>query len=149
MWSVGVILYALLVGALPFDDDNLRQLLEKVKRGQFHIPHFVHADVQNLLRGMIEVDPTKRLTLPDIYRHPWVVGGGKDLELELSMMKSVQTHVLPSASSIDPDVLNAMCSLGCFKERDRVVAELIGPKYALFFFIITAYSCCFLCRAML
>jgi serine/threonine-protein kinase HSL1 (negative regulator of Swe1 kinase) len=32
VWSCGVILYALLVGALPFDDDNLRQLLEKVKR---------------------------------------------------------------------------------------------------------------------
>lgn len=103
-----------------------------MKRGQFHIPHFVHADVQNLLRGMIEVDPDKRLTLPDIYQHPWVVGGGaKDLELETSMMVSVQTHVLPSAASIDPDVLNAMCSLGCFKERDRVVGELVGPKYAI------------------
>ena len=61
VWSCGVILYALLVGALPFDDDNLRQLLEKVKRGSFHIPHFVPPDCQNLLRGMIEVDPEKRL----------------------------------------------------------------------------------------
>ncbi len=50
-------------GALPFDDDNLRQLLEKVKRGVFHIPHFVPPDCQNLLRGMIEVDPQKRLTV--------------------------------------------------------------------------------------
>jgi serine/threonine protein kinase len=58
-----VILYALLVGALPFDDDNLRQLLEKVKRGVFHIPHFVPPDCQNLLRGMIEVNPEKRLTV--------------------------------------------------------------------------------------
>jgi len=58
-----VILYALLVGALPFDDDNLRQLLEKVKRGVFHIPHFVPPDCQNLLRGMIEVNPDKRLTV--------------------------------------------------------------------------------------
>lgn len=33
VWSCGVILYALLVGALPFDDDNLRNLLEKVKKG--------------------------------------------------------------------------------------------------------------------
>ncbi|KAF5281054.1 hypothetical protein FQR65_LT14888 [Abscondita terminalis] len=62
VWSCGVILYALLVGALPFDDDNLRQLLEKVKRGVFHIPHFVPPDCQSLLRGMIEVNPDKRLT---------------------------------------------------------------------------------------
>lgn len=61
VWSCGVILYALLVGALPFDDDNLRQLLEKVKRGVFHIPHFVPPDCQNLLRGMIEV--SKRYTI--------------------------------------------------------------------------------------
>ena len=50
-------------GALPFDDDNLRQLLEKVKKGIFHIPHFVPPDCQNLLRGMVEVDPDKRLTV--------------------------------------------------------------------------------------
>jgi serine/threonine protein kinase len=56
-------LYALLVGALPFDDDNLRQLLEKVKRGVFHIPHFVPPDCQSLLKGMIEVNPDKRLTV--------------------------------------------------------------------------------------
>lgn len=63
VWSCGVILYALLVGALPFDDDNLRKLLEKVKRGVFYIPHFVPPECQNLLKGMIEVDPDKRLTV--------------------------------------------------------------------------------------
>lgn len=50
-------------GALPFDDDNLRQLLEKVKKGVFHIPHFVSPECQNLLRGMIEVNPELRLTV--------------------------------------------------------------------------------------
>lgn len=57
-------------GALPFDDDNLRQLLEKVKRGVFHMPHFIPPDCQSLLRGMIEVDAARRLTvrpaLPDL-----------------------------------------------------------------------------------
>ena len=70
VWSCGVILYALLVGALPFDDDNLRQLLEKVKRGSFHIPHFVPPDCQNLLRGMIEVDPEKRLKVSHYFLYP-------------------------------------------------------------------------------
>ncbi|KAK6191137.1 hypothetical protein SNE40_002878 [Patella caerulea] len=60
-------------GALPFDDDNLRQLLEKVKKGVFHIPHFVPPDCQILLRGMVEIDPDKRLTLEEVMRHTWVV----------------------------------------------------------------------------
>lgn len=57
------LLLSFLQGALPFDDDNLRNLLEKVKLGVFHMPHFIPPDCQNLLRGMIEVDPNKRLTV--------------------------------------------------------------------------------------
>lgn len=147
MWSCGVILYALLVGALPFDDDNLRQLLEKVKRGVFHIPHFVPPDCQNLLRGMIEVNPEKRLTvsfvcvlevfqltrhpfqLSEINRHPWVTAGGKsELELELPMMEVVQTHVIPSISAVDTDILNSICSLGCFKDREKLIQELLSSQ---------------------
>uniref|UniRef100_A0A182NPG1 non-specific serine/threonine protein kinase n=1 Tax=Anopheles dirus TaxID=7168 RepID=A0A182NPG1_9DIPT len=130
VWSCGVILYALLVGALPFDDDNLRQLLEKVKRGVFHIPHFVPPDCQSLLKGMIEVNPEKRLTLAEINKHPWVTAGGKgELELELPMMEVVQTHVIPNASAVDTDVLNAICSLGCFKEKDKLIQELLSPHH--------------------
>lgn len=55
--------WPVLQGALPFDDDNLRNLLEKVKLGVFHMPHFIPPDCQSLLRGMIEVDATKRLTV--------------------------------------------------------------------------------------
>ncbi|XP_050312319.1 serine/threonine-protein kinase BRSK2 isoform X2 [Anthonomus grandis grandis] len=130
VWSCGVILYALLVGALPFDDDNLRQLLEKVKRGVFHIPHFVPPDCQSLLRGMIEVNPEKRLTLSEINKHPWVTAGGKgELELEQPMMEVVQTHVLPSIDAVDPDVLQAICSLGCFKEKEKLIQHLLSPSH--------------------
>ncbi|XP_063372352.1 serine/threonine-protein kinase BRSK2 [Cydia amplana] len=130
VWSCGVILYALLVGALPFDDDNLRQLLEKVKRGVFHVPHFVPPDCQQLLRGMIEVNPEKRMTLAEITRHGWVTAGGRgELEQELPMMEVVQTRVLPSAEAIDPDVLQAICSLGCFKQRDKLIQELLSPHH--------------------
>lgn len=63
-------------GALPFDDDNLRQLLEKVKRGVFHMPHFIPPDCQSLLRGMIEVEPEKRLSVSGGGRGGGTVGGG-------------------------------------------------------------------------
>jgi BR serine/threonine kinase len=51
------------VGALPFDDDNLKQLLEKIKKGHFQIPSYVPPECQELLRKMIEVDPNKRLSV--------------------------------------------------------------------------------------
>ncbi|CAF3636797.1 unnamed protein product [Rotaria sp. Silwood1] len=130
VWSCGVILYALLVGALPFDDDNLRQLLEKVKKGIFHIPHFVPADCQQLLRGMIEVDPNKRLTLEDVSRHPWVTQGSKtDLELELPMAQVIQTTIIPKEEDVDADVFAAMASLGCFKDRQRLIEALLNSKH--------------------
>ena len=50
-------------GALPFDDDNLRVLLEKVKRGHFVIPPYLPQGAQQLLKGMVEVDPLKRLSV--------------------------------------------------------------------------------------
>ncbi|CAG0896370.1 unnamed protein product [Cyprideis torosa] len=130
VWSCGVILYALLVGALPFDDDNLRNLLEKVKRGVFHIPHFVPADCQNLLRGMIEVSPERRFTLQEIIHHPWMTAGSKgDIEQEADMMKVVPTHVLPSRDAIDPDIKVAMMSLGCFKDKEKLEQNLISPEH--------------------
>nr|XP_027194566.1 serine/threonine-protein kinase BRSK2-like [Dermatophagoides pteronyssinus] len=130
VWSVGVILYALLVGALPFDDDNLRQLLEKVKRGTFHIPHFVPPECQDLLRRMIEVDANKRITLSEVIRHPWVTAGSKnELELELPMKEVVQTHITSTVEELDPDVLNNMTSLGCFKDKEKLLRELLSINH--------------------
>ncbi|XP_054719841.1 serine/threonine kinase SAD-1-like [Uloborus diversus] len=130
VWSCGVILYALLVGALPFDDDNLRQLLEKVKRGVFHIPHFVPPECQELLRAMIQVCPNKRMALVDVTKHSWVTAGSKtELELELPMKEVVQTHVIPSSDAIDPDVLSSMTSLGCFKDKEKLVEELLKSDH--------------------
>ncbi|XP_055901372.1 serine/threonine-protein kinase BRSK2-like isoform X5 [Biomphalaria glabrata] len=130
VWSCGVILYALLVGALPFDDDNLRQLLEKVKKGVFHIPHFVPMDCQNLLRGMIEVDSDKRLTLEEVMRHSWVlVDTIGQIELELPVAQVVQTSIIPSVEDLDPDVLSTMNSLQCFKDKEKLISELLNAKH--------------------
>nr|CAD7403977.1 unnamed protein product [Timema cristinae] len=68
--------------------------------------------------------------LAEINRHPWVTAGGKgELELELPMMEVVQTHIIPSIDAMDPDVLQAISSLGCFKERDKLIQELLSPNH--------------------
>ncbi|KAM9860482.1 serine/threonine-protein kinase BRSK2-like isoform 2-T2 [Aulostomus maculatus] len=125
-WSCGVILFALLVGALPFDDDNLRNLLEKVKLGVFHMPHFIPPDCQNLLRGMIEVDATKRLTLEQIQKHTWYLAGKNEPEPEQPVPRKVAIRMLASAEEIDPDVLESMHSLGCFRDKDKLTKDLLS-----------------------
>ncbi|XP_018421845.1 PREDICTED: serine/threonine-protein kinase BRSK2-like isoform X5 [Nanorana parkeri] len=140
VWSCGVILFALLVGALPFDDDNLRQLLEKVKRGVFHMPHFIPPDCQNLLRGMIEVEPEKRLSLEQIQKHSWYLhdvfstghhsttytdlGGKNEPEPEQPTPRKVSIRRIHSVSEFDPDVLDSMHSLGCFRDKNKLKQEL-------------------------
>ncbi|XP_029353752.1 serine/threonine-protein kinase BRSK2-like [Echeneis naucrates] len=125
-WSCGVILFALLVGALPFDDDNLRNLLEKVKLGVFHMPHFIPPDCQNLLRGMIEVDAGKRLTLEQIQKHTWYLAGKNEPEPEQPVPRKVAIRMLASAEEIDPDVLESMHSLGCFRDKDKLTKDLLS-----------------------
>uniref|UniRef100_A0A8K9WSF1 BR serine/threonine kinase 2b n=1 Tax=Oncorhynchus mykiss TaxID=8022 RepID=A0A8K9WSF1_ONCMY len=125
VWSCGVILFALLVGALPFDDDNLRNLLEKVKLGVFHMPHFIPPDCQNLLRGMIEVDATKRLTV-----HSSKISSGircmfNEPEPEQPVPRKVAIRTL-STEEIDPDVLESMHSLGCFRDKGKLTKDLLS-----------------------
>ncbi|XP_061740148.1 serine/threonine-protein kinase BRSK2-like isoform X3 [Nerophis ophidion] len=127
-WSCGVILFALLVGALPFDDDNLRNLLEKVKLGVFHMPHFIPPDCQNLLRGMIEVDASKRLTLEDIQQHTWYLAGKNEPEPEQPVPRKVSIRMLATAEEIDPDVLESMHSLGCFRDKDKLTKDLLSEE---------------------
>ncbi|XP_031686423.1 serine/threonine-protein kinase BRSK2-like isoform X3 [Oncorhynchus kisutch] len=125
VWSCGVILFALLVGALPFDDDNLRNLLEKVKLGVFHMPHFIPPDCQNLLRGMIEVDAAKRLTLEQIQKHNWYIAGKNEPEPEQPVPRKVAIRTL-STEEIDPDVLESMHSLGCFRDKGKLTKDLLS-----------------------
>ncbi|XP_039979826.1 serine/threonine-protein kinase BRSK2 [Xiphias gladius] len=124
VWSCGVILFALLVGALPFDHDNLRQLLEKVKSGVFHMPHFIPPDCQALLKGMIEVNPDKRLTLEAIQKHPWYQGGRNEPCPEQPPPRRVCVKRILSLAELDPDVLDSMHSLGCFRDRVKLTQDL-------------------------
>ena len=63
-------------------------------------------------------------------RHPWACAGGKgELELEAPMMDVVQTHIVPDRDAVDDDVLRAMCSLGCFKEKDKLMEALMDASH--------------------
>jgi BR serine/threonine kinase len=65
IWSVGVILFAMLAGKLPFDDPSLRVMCSLVKAGKFVMPPFDN-HIAELISGMLQVDVDKRWTIDQI-----------------------------------------------------------------------------------
>ena len=71
VWSCGVILYALLCGSLPFDDENIPTLFKKIKGGVYSLPGHLSPGARDLIPRLLLVDPLKRVTIPEVRHHPW------------------------------------------------------------------------------
>eukprot|EP01116_Phalansterium_solitarium_P015304 TRINITY_DN3369_c0_g3_i6.p1 TRINITY_DN3369_c0_g3~~TRINITY_DN3369_c0_g3_i6.p1 ORF type:complete len:464 (+),score=86.50 TRINITY_DN3369_c0_g3_i6:371-1762(+) len=71
VWSCGVILYTLLAARLPFDDDYIPNLFNKIRAGLFDMPHWLSPACRQLLASMLVVDPLRRITVAEIRTHPW------------------------------------------------------------------------------
>ncbi|KAM0260620.1 hypothetical protein ACHAQJ_002683 [Trichoderma viride] len=72
IWSMGVILYAMLSATLPFDDPDLRVMMGKTKKGQYEMPKFLSPEAEDLIRRMLQVNPDNRISMKQIWQHPLV-----------------------------------------------------------------------------
>ncbi|XP_053504186.1 serine/threonine-protein kinase MARK2 isoform X1 [Ictalurus furcatus] len=81
VWSLGVILYTLVSGSLPFDGQNLKELRERVLRGKYRIPFYMSTDCENLLKKFLILNPTKRGSLEQIMTDRWMNVGHEEEEL--------------------------------------------------------------------
>ncbi|XP_069820475.1 maternal embryonic leucine zipper kinase isoform X2 [Dendropsophus ebraccatus] len=75
IWSMGVLMYALMCGYLPFDDDNVMVLYKKIMRGKYEIPKWLSPGSVLLLSQMLQVDPKKRISVKHLLKHPWLMQG--------------------------------------------------------------------------
>jgi serine/threonine protein kinase len=140
VWSCGVILYALVSGKLPFDDENIRVLLRKVKEGQFVMPPFLHRDIRDLISRMLVVDPTKRITISQIKQHQWFTSNHNPVLTAPCTTLEDSCEPIP-ATLVDAEVVATLESLG-LGTASEVSEQLIGtaPSQARMFYRILVYQ---------
>ncbi|KAL6361568.1 hypothetical protein LRP88_05038 [Fusarium phalaenopsidis] len=124
IWSMGVILYAMLSATLPFDDPDLRVMMSRTKKGQYEMPSFLSPEAEDLIRCMLQVNPDRRITLKEIWRHPLVqkyayLDKFGDLNEQLpDTRKGFQYNPVP-AKDVDSQLLRQLRSMWhMFSESD-------------------------------
>ncbi len=96
LWSAGVVLFAMLYGTVPFKATNMEELHRMIIKGKYTLKDDISVEAQNLLRGLLEINPEKRLTIKQIYKHKWFADLDPSLQLfndqERDMIKKEYTY---------------------------------------------------------
>ncbi|XP_056283093.1 MAP/microtubule affinity-regulating kinase 3a isoform X2 [Pseudoliparis swirei] len=126
VWSLGVILYTLVSGSLPFDGQNLKELRERVLRGKYRIPFYMSTDCENLLKRFLVLNPSKRGTLEvkqdtdnQIMKDRWINAGFEEDELK--------PYTEPELDITDQKKIDVMVGMGY--NLEEIQESLAKMKY--------------------
>jgi 5'-AMP-activated protein kinase catalytic alpha subunit len=130
VWSCGVVLYALLCGSLPFDDENVPNLFRKIKHGNFTLPGHLSSEAKDLIVQMLVVDPTRRITFAQIRKHTWFV---KDLPEYLAAGQLLRTGL--EKLVYNPEIIAQLEDIGMkiedqenLKPDEQVAYQLLADR---------------------
>mmetsp|Transcript_15709 Transcript_15709/g.28688 ORF Transcript_15709/g.28688 Transcript_15709/m.28688 type:complete len:466 (+) Transcript_15709:4590-5987(+) len=125
IWSLGVVLYALLVGRLPFEDVNVSSLYAKASKGSYSEPRHVSNSVKHLIRQMLDPNPATRITLDEVQAHAW---------FKRKLPFYIKQHLVIK-EDIDETAVEKCKALKYFSSRDdnQVLADQIIKKQGSFY----------------
>ncbi|KAH8881410.1 Pkinase-domain-containing protein [Thozetella sp. PMI_491] len=117
IWSFGVVIYVLVCGKVPFDDQYMPTLHAKIKKGSVDYPNWLSSECKHLISRMLVVDPTKRANMVEVLNHPWMIKGfGAPPENYLPARE-------PLTLPLDPEVISNMVGFN-FGNSDSIEATL-------------------------
>ena len=87
VWATGIILFAMLCGYLPFEDDNNDILFKQILNGKINYPSYLSEISKDLLNKIIETEPEKRIKIEEIKKHPFYLLGKKLYDKKFNKIK--------------------------------------------------------------
>ncbi|RWS22279.1 map/microtubule affinity-regulating kinase 2:4-like protein, partial [Leptotrombidium deliense] len=119
VWSLGVVLYALVTGTLPFDGSNLKKLRDRVLKCKYKIPFYMSLDCENVIKKFLILNPSKRPSLRKIMKDKWINFGYEGDELK--------PYVESDFDFNDEKKIERLTEMGY--ERDEISDSLMNRKY--------------------
>jgi BR serine/threonine kinase len=133
IWSCGVILYSLVTGKLPFDEenDNIRKLFNKIRFEPIKIPKTITSTCADLISSLLTIEPSKRISIEKIKVHSWYksapLPGTCRTQIKDVNMASVRNQIF----NPDPEILNFLLPLQLVKDKKTLVNVLSSKKPSL------------------
>ncbi|KAF2750358.1 Pkinase-domain-containing protein [Sporormia fimetaria CBS 119925] len=106
IWSMGVTLYCMLFGRIPFEKHGMLELYEAIRADPLDFDHDPGDDLRDLLQRLLEKDPDKRIKLDELREHPWVTKRGIDPLLPKS--ENVATFIEPTDEEVEAAITGNM-----------------------------------------
>ena len=133
IWSCGIILYAMVCGSLPFDDQNGDILFKKIVDGKFVIPSYISSPLRDLIIKILKTDPKKRISLEGIKSHHWMGIG------MISSSKSPGLLVGKQTIPVDMKIVDELIEMNISKNREEIIEKIRKNKHDA---ITTSYYLC-------
>ncbi|KAK4684868.1 serine/threonine protein kinase KIN1/2, partial [Tremellales sp. Uapishka_1] len=119
VWSFGIVLYVLVCGKVPFDDQSMPALHAKIKRGLVEYPAWLSNDCKSLLSRMLVTNPLERATLQEVLHHPFM-NKGYDSPPDSHLVKREPLRI----DELDKEVINSMGGFA-FGTADEIKESLV------------------------
>jgi serine/threonine protein kinase len=136
VWSLGVMLYIMTVGFLPWNQIQMPALFEQILQGRYQVPFYLSAALQSLLNRMMSLDPALRPTVKQIASDPWVNGSNLDRPNMVSTVPRPNARISPCLthnSSGKLTVLQAPFPVGSTENQERRIRLLMKRRPSRFY----------------
>lgn len=111
VWSLGVILYVMICGTVPFDDNDMHTLQTKIKSAKLTFPGFISERAKKLISSMVFVEPAQRYDLEQVMRDEWV-----NIDFDTAVDNYMNKR--PPISTVDEEMVSVLENVSCMQFPD-------------------------------